>query len=104
MAAIAQTAVDSETVVRALAAELLDTPGADEVHIHTLAEAGDGLEHVDVYLYGADARLSYVFDLQDRSPGVEVAARTGEPVIASGPKRWSRGCRACGWPAKPTRR
>jgi len=84
MAAIAQTAVDPETVVRALAAELLDAPGADEVHVHTLAEAGDGLEHVDVYLYGAGARLSYIFDLHDRPPGVEVAARTGEPVIAGG--------------------
>ncbi|HUA11627.1 MAG TPA: GGDEF domain-containing protein [Solirubrobacteraceae bacterium] len=84
MAALAQTAVEGEAVVRSLAVELLAAPGADEIHVHTLSEAGDGHEHVDIYMFDGASRLSYVVDMAERPPGVALVARTGEPFAARG--------------------
>ena len=42
LSAIADSASEPEQIVRALAAELLRSPGGDEVHVHYLQPAGAG--------------------------------------------------------------
>ncbi len=51
---------DPDAIFRALARELLASPGAEEVHIHHLARNGAAEDLVDVYLFEAEGRVSYL--------------------------------------------
>jgi diguanylate cyclase (GGDEF)-like protein len=77
---MADGARDADQVLRALAGELLRTPGAEEVHVHHLAE-GDGDELVAVYMFGGDGRVSYLLPRAERPPGVSWVASTGRSVL-----------------------
>lgn len=84
LAAIADTAADPEEIYRALARELLASPGGEEVHVHHLSGRGeDGGELVVVYLYGGDDRLSYVLARGERPPGISWVATTGRSFLAT---------------------
>src|SRR5438552_9875915 len=67
---LADGASGSETIFRELARELLAVPGAEEVHIHQLAGPGVEEELVAVYMFEANARLSYLLPRSERPPGV----------------------------------
>jgi diguanylate cyclase (GGDEF)-like protein len=82
---LADVAQDSESVLRALARELIDVLGADEVHIHHLS-ATDEEEPVVVYVLDGDARLSYLQPREERPPGVSWVASTGRSFLAVGPR------------------
>jgi diguanylate cyclase (GGDEF)-like protein len=73
---------DAETIFRALASELLEAPGADEVHVHHLAGSGDE-ELVTVYVSEGNGRLSYLTPRAERAPGVSWVASTGRSFLAS---------------------
>ena len=74
---------DSETMLRALARELLSVPGAEEVQIHHLAAPEAGEDLIAVYLYGAEGRLSYLLPRAERPPGVSWVASTGQSLLAA---------------------
>ena len=79
---LADGARDSEAIFRALARELLSSPGAEEVHVHHLAARGDaGEELVAVYMFDGDGRLSYLLPRAERPPGVSWVASTGRSVL-----------------------
>jgi diguanylate cyclase (GGDEF)-like protein len=78
---LADGARDSDTVFRALARELLDSPGAEEVHVHQLADDDSGEELVTVYMFEGDGRLSYLLPRAERPPGVSWVASTGRSVL-----------------------
>ena len=80
---LADSAADSEAIFRGLARELLLAPGADEVHIHELAEASGGDDLVAVYLFGGDGRLSYRVPHATRMPGIERVASSAQNVVAA---------------------
>jgi diguanylate cyclase (GGDEF)-like protein len=82
---LADAAEDSDTVYAALARELIATMGAEEVHIHRLAPAGED-ELVVVHMLGGDGRLSYVQPHSERPPGVSWVASTGRSFLAVGPR------------------
>jgi diguanylate cyclase (GGDEF)-like protein len=73
---------DAETIFRALAGELLEAPGADEVHVHHLAGSGDE-ELVTVYVSEGNGRVSYLTPRAERAPGVSWVASTGRSFLAS---------------------
>ena len=77
---LADGARDADTVLRALARELLCAPGAEEVHVHHLGE-GDAEELVAVYMFDGDGRLSYLLPRAERPPGVSWVASTGRSVL-----------------------
>ena len=77
---LADGAVDADSVYRALARELLSSPGAEEVHVHHLAD-DDSQELVAVYMFEGDARLSYLQPLSERPPGVSWVAGTGHSLL-----------------------
>jgi len=82
LTALADTAADAQVIFRALAAELLAEPGAEEVHIHHLA-SGDGQEDlVAVYMFDGHGRLSYELPAAERPPGVSWVAGTGRSLLA----------------------
>jgi diguanylate cyclase (GGDEF)-like protein len=81
LTALAEGALDSESIFSALAGELLVAPGAHEVHIHRLG--GDGEDLVAVYLPGASGRVSYLQPAAERSPGVGWVASTGRSFLAA---------------------
>jgi diguanylate cyclase (GGDEF)-like protein len=83
LTALADGATDGDDVFRALARELLEVPGAEEVHIHHLAAAAGGDDLVDVYLYGGEGRLSYLSPRPERPPGVNWVARTHRSFLAA---------------------
>ncbi len=83
LTALADDATDAETIVRALARELIAAPGAEEVHVHHLAAAGVEEEVVDVYLFEAAARLSYLIPRAERPPGVSWVASTQQSFLAA---------------------
>jgi diguanylate cyclase (GGDEF)-like protein len=83
LTALADTAPDSETIFRALAGELLEAPGAEEVHVHHLASAGEEEELVTVYVSEAGGRLSYLTPRAERPPGVSWVASTQQSFLAS---------------------
>src|SRR5258707_3020114 len=60
LTALADGSGDADAIFRALAAELLEVPGAEEVHVHHLAEDGAADDIVDVYLLEGEGRLSYL--------------------------------------------
>jgi diguanylate cyclase (GGDEF)-like protein len=83
LTALADAAGDSDSIFRALAAELLAVPGAEEVHVHHLAEGGERQDVVDVYLAGTEGRLSYLSPRAERPPGVSWVARTRRSFLAA---------------------
>jgi GGDEF domain-containing protein len=89
LALLADEAVDSEAILRALARELLSVPGAEEVHVHHLAGPGAGEdpdapdELVTVYVFEGEGRLSYLLPRGERPPGVSWVASTGRSFLAT---------------------
>ncbi len=82
LTALADSASDSETIFRALAGELLLAPGAEEVHVHHLASAGEE-ELVTVYVSEGNGRLSYLTPRAERPPGVSWVASTRQSFLAT---------------------
>ncbi len=64
---LADEASGKDVIFRALAAELLSAPGADEVHVHHI-QAGSELERVEVYLFDGGARIGYMLARSERPP------------------------------------
>jgi diguanylate cyclase (GGDEF)-like protein len=83
LSSLADEASDFETIYRALARELLAVPGAEEVHVHHLGAPGAEEELVAVYLFGGDARVSYLVPRAERPPGVSWVASTGQSFLAA---------------------
>ena len=84
LSAIADNASEPEQIVRALASELLRSPGGDEVHVHYLQPpGGEGDELVVVYLFDGEGRLSYRVPRAERAPGVNWVASTGGSFLAA---------------------
>jgi diguanylate cyclase (GGDEF)-like protein len=83
LTALADGSGDADGIYRALARELLDVPGAEEVHVHHLGEDGTPDDVVDVYLFGAEGRLSYLSPRAERPPGVSWVARTRRSFLAA---------------------
>ena len=79
LSSLADGARDADAVLRALARELLLSPGAEEVHVHHLAE--DAQELVSVYMFEGDGRLSYLLPRSERPQGVSWVASTGRSVL-----------------------
>src|SRR5947207_3069130 len=79
---LADGAASSEVIFRALAAELLAVPGAEEVHVHHLAGAGED-ELVVVYMFEANGQLSYLLPRAERPPGVSWVASTRRSMLAA---------------------
>jgi diguanylate cyclase (GGDEF)-like protein len=79
---LADGAPNEEAIFRALARELLAGVGAEEVHVHHLAEADESQELVAVYLFDGDGRLSYLLPRSERPPGVSWVANTGHSFLA----------------------
>ncbi|MEA2313325.1 MAG: hypothetical protein QOI03_17 [Solirubrobacteraceae bacterium] len=82
LSALNDVASDAESIYRALAAELISTPGAEEVHVHHLAATGKD-DVVGVYIAGSEARLGYLQPLGERPPGVSWVARTHRSFLAA---------------------
>jgi diguanylate cyclase (GGDEF)-like protein len=81
---LADGATDPEAIFRALARELLATPGGDEVHIHHLASSSlIADELVVVYMFEGEGRLSYLLPREERAPGVSWVASTGRSFLAA---------------------
>ena len=83
VALLADEETDPQAVLRGLAGELLQIPGAEEVHVHHLAPNGAAQELVAVYLFQGNARLSYLIARGERPPGVSWVASTGRSVLAT---------------------
>jgi diguanylate cyclase (GGDEF)-like protein len=83
LTALADGASDADTIFRALVEELLSVPGADEVHIHHLAPAGEGEDLVNVYMFGGIGRLSYLSPRAERPPGVSWVASSRRSFLAA---------------------
>jgi diguanylate cyclase (GGDEF)-like protein len=106
---LADSASDPDAIFRALAHELFLAIGGEEVHVHRISEAvaarasaaGGGAsaggasagEHsssaaqedlVVVYMFGGEARMSYLLARSERAPGVSWVASTGKSVLACG--------------------
>jgi diguanylate cyclase (GGDEF)-like protein len=97
---LADGASEPEMVMRALARELFALLGADEVHIHELADAqadrardprgeagdsrGEASDPVAVYLFEGESRLGYAIPRAERPPGVAWVASTAQSVLLSG--------------------
>jgi diguanylate cyclase (GGDEF)-like protein len=80
---LADEAADADTILRALARELLAVPGAEEVHVHHLAADGEAEELVDVYMFEGNGRLSYLLSRSERAPGVSWVASTGRSFLVA---------------------
>jgi diguanylate cyclase (GGDEF)-like protein len=82
LTALADGASQADAIYRALAGELLATPGAEEVHIHHL---GHGTEDdvVGVYMFGGLGRVSYLVPRAERPPGVSWVAGTARSFLAA---------------------
>ncbi len=78
---LADEASDTEAIFRELAHELLEVPGADEVHVHHLSDDARQ-ELVAVYLFEAEGRLSYLLPRGERPPGVVWVVGTGRSLLA----------------------
>ena len=89
LTALADGSADADEIYRALANELLDVPGAEEVHVHHLADEGASDDIVDVYLHGAEGRLSYLSPRAERPPGVSWVARTRRSFLAADPEEFA---------------
>ncbi len=80
---MADGAVDADSIFRALARELLASPGAEEVHIHHLPHGSEGEDLVEVFMFEGEGRLSYLSPRADRPPGVGWVARTRRSFLAA---------------------
>jgi diguanylate cyclase (GGDEF)-like protein len=80
---LADSAANSEVIFRELARELLAALGAEEVHVHELAEPGADEELVAVYMFEGNGRLSYLLPRGERPPGVSWVAKTGRAFLAA---------------------
>lgn len=80
---LADSAANAEMILRGLARELLDVPGAEEVHVHHLADAAAQEELITVYMFEANGRLSYLLPRSERPPGVSWVASTGRSLLAA---------------------
>jgi diguanylate cyclase (GGDEF)-like protein len=78
---LADGARDADTVFRALARELLSSPGGEELHVYHLAGDEATEELVAVYMFEGDGRLSYLLPRAERPPGVSWVASTGRSVL-----------------------
>src|SRR5947209_7474133 len=83
LTALADSVADPDAIFRALARELLEVPGAEEVHIHHLARDGASDDLVDVYLFEGEGRVSYLSPRTERPPGVSWVARTRRSFLAA---------------------
>jgi diguanylate cyclase (GGDEF)-like protein len=84
---VADTAQDTEAVFAALGRELILTVGAEEAHVHHLAQSPSASEElVVVHLLEGDGRLSYLQPREERPPGVSWVASTGRSFLAVGPR------------------
>jgi diguanylate cyclase (GGDEF)-like protein len=83
LTALADEASDPESIYRALARELLSVPGAEEVHIHHLAQEGEEDELVAVYMFAGEGRVSYLVPRSERPPGVSWVAATRRSFLAA---------------------
>jgi diguanylate cyclase (GGDEF)-like protein len=83
LTALADGAMEGEAVFRALAGELVELPGAEEVQLHVLARPGQLDDLVVVYMPGENGRLSYLQPRDERPPGVRWVARTGRSFLAA---------------------
>ncbi|HUB73614.1 MAG TPA: sensor domain-containing diguanylate cyclase [Solirubrobacteraceae bacterium] len=84
LTALADGPAGPDTLLRALARELLAVPGAEEVHVHHLAGDGDSSEElVAVYLSGGIGRLSYLLPRSERPAGVSWVASTRNSFLAA---------------------
>jgi diguanylate cyclase (GGDEF)-like protein len=83
LALLADNTDDAEAIYRALARELLATPGAEEIHVHHLGELYWERELTVVYLGNGDGRLSYLAPRGERPPGVSWVASTGRSFLAA---------------------
>jgi diguanylate cyclase (GGDEF)-like protein len=81
---LADSAANSEVILRELARELLAAPGAKEVHVHHLAEPGADEEPVAVYMFDGDGRLGYLAPRSERPPGVSWVANTSRSLLLAG--------------------
>jgi diguanylate cyclase (GGDEF)-like protein len=80
---LADGANNSEAIFRALARELLQVPGAEEVHVHHLAAPGAADELVAVYMFEGEGRLSYLLPRAERPQGVSYVVSTGRSFLAA---------------------
>jgi diguanylate cyclase (GGDEF)-like protein len=78
---LADGARDADTIMRALARELLSSPGAEEVHVYHLGDADASEELVAVYMFDGEARLSYLLPRAERPTGVAWVIKTGRNVL-----------------------
>jgi diguanylate cyclase (GGDEF)-like protein len=83
LTALADGAGNAGTIFRALAGELLSVPGADEVHVHHLAAAGEDEDRVSVYMFDGDGRVGYLMARADRPPGVSWVAGCRRSFLAA---------------------
>lgn len=83
---LADSTADGEVIYRELARELLFAPGAEEVHVHHLAEPQTDAqdELVSVYMFEGNGRLSYLQPRAERPAGVSWVASTGRSFVAGG--------------------
>jgi diguanylate cyclase (GGDEF)-like protein len=80
---LGDSAPDGESVFVALARELIDGIGAEEVHVHHLLDVPDS-DLVVVHMLGGDSRLSYLEPHEERPPGIAWVASTGRSFLAVG--------------------
>jgi len=79
---LADSSAEPEAIFRALARELLTVTGAEEVHVHHLADQPGDDELVAVYMFGGYGRLSYLLPRSERPPGVGWVAGSGRSFLA----------------------
>jgi diguanylate cyclase (GGDEF)-like protein len=85
LSAVADGASEPDAVFRALAGELLTSPGAEEVHIHHLGR-GSAEDRVAVYMFEGNGRVSHLVPRRQRPPGVSWVASTGRSFLAADPE------------------
>jgi diguanylate cyclase (GGDEF)-like protein len=84
---LADSSAEPEAIFRALAGELLSVTGAQEVHVHHLADRAGEDELVAVYMFNGYGRLSYLLPRADRPPGIGWVASSGQSFIAGDPQQ-----------------
>jgi diguanylate cyclase (GGDEF)-like protein len=89
LTALADGAVEGDSIFRAMARELLASPGADEVHVHHLAGAGESEDLVEIFMFEGEGRLSYLSPRAERPPGVGWVARTRRSFLAADPDEFA---------------
>jgi diguanylate cyclase (GGDEF)-like protein len=82
LSAVADSASEPDAVFRALAGELLTTPGAEEVHVHHLGR-GSAEDRVAVYMFAGNGRVTHLVPRSQRPPGVSWVASTGRSFLAA---------------------